>query len=90
MNETTFAEQVAAAMKELRRQSGLSQKSIAELLDVSAITISRWENGTREPRLNDIYRYALVIGVPVLDIFDNDEFTHSEAPLWERQLLARL
>ena len=90
MNEPTFAEQVAATMRELRQQSGLSQKNVADLLDVSAITVSRWENGSREPRLNDIDRYALVIGVPVLDIFDHAGFGHSATPMWERQLLARL
>jgi transcriptional regulator with XRE-family HTH domain len=34
----------------LRERAGLSQHSVAEVVGVEVSTISRWENGTRQPR----------------------------------------
>lgn len=38
-------------LAELRRRAGLTQRQIAEILDVTVTTVSSWERGTQVPRL---------------------------------------
>lgn len=35
--------------KRLRERAGLSQRDVGDLLNTNAATITRWENGEREP-----------------------------------------
>lgn len=41
-------------IKELRKEKGLSQKELAEILKVDFRTISFWETGRYEPNINQI------------------------------------
>lgn len=45
--------EIQKAIKELRKQYNMSQSDLAEILGVSNITVSNWENGKSVPR----YRY---------------------------------
>lgn len=45
--------EIQKAIKELRKQYNMSQSDLADVLGVSNITISHWENGKSVPR----YRY---------------------------------
>ncbi len=44
-------------LKELRIEANLSQKQLANAIDVNEISISKWENGKRKPSL----KYAIGI-----------------------------
>lgn len=50
-------------IKELREAKGLTQKELAELLQVSFQTISKWENGINFPDITHIPRMADIFGV---------------------------
>ncbi len=39
----------AEEIQAIRKNLGLTQKGLAELLDIDAITVSRWERGERHP-----------------------------------------
>jgi DNA-binding XRE family transcriptional regulator len=49
-------------IKKLRQKLFISQKELAEELNVSVVTVNRWENGKFEPtlklkrRLNDLFK----------------------------------
>ena len=45
-----------ATMAELRKRRGLSQRRVAEDLQISQALLSHYENGTREPRLDFVCR----------------------------------
>jgi DNA-binding XRE family transcriptional regulator len=45
-----------------RRESGLSQSDVAELLDISQPTVAAFERYDNDPRLSTIRRYALAVG----------------------------
>ena len=45
-------------LKELRLERGLSQRALGEVFGVCNETISFWENGSREPNLDDLLRIA--------------------------------
>jgi transcriptional regulator with XRE-family HTH domain len=46
----------------LRQQLGLSQREVAELLDVTRVSVSRWETGERTPRGELLLRYLELLG----------------------------
>ena len=54
-----------AGLVALRRQRGMSQLEIAELIGVDRVAISRTENGHVSPRLSMLLRYAAAVGAHV-------------------------
>ncbi|CAM3505626.1 DNA-binding helix-turn-helix protein [Streptococcus pluranimalium] len=53
----------ASRLKELRKKHGLTQKEIAKLIGISQSSYSNWENGNREPSLENVVRLAKLFGV---------------------------
>ena len=47
----------------LRRRSGLSQEELAEQMQVSRQSVSKWESGTSIPDLEKILRLSALFGV---------------------------
>ncbi|MCI9407150.1 MAG: helix-turn-helix transcriptional regulator [Clostridia bacterium] len=41
-------------LKELRKEKGLTQKQLAELVNKSETGLASWEQGLSEPSINDI------------------------------------
>lgn len=52
-------------IKELRKEKGLTLEEVAKALGVTNMTISRYENGKREPKLAMWQKLADFFGVPV-------------------------
>lgn len=50
--------EIQKAIKELRKQYNMSQSDLAEILGVSNITVSNWENGKSVPRYKHIAKMA--------------------------------
>lgn len=50
--------EIQKAIKELRKQYNMSQSDLAEILGVSNITVSHWENGKSVPRYQHIAKMA--------------------------------
>lgn len=59
-------------LKFYREQAGLTQDQLAKLLNVSQPTIQRWENGAREPNLQDLKKLCKALGVKYYDLVDID------------------
>ena len=45
-----------------RIKTGYTQSDVAHLLEISSVTISRFERGTSEPSLHDILALSLIYG----------------------------
>lgn len=58
-------EAFAVTLKMLRLQHGLTQQELAEKLGISAVTISGYELGRREPSIEILERIADCFGVSV-------------------------
>lgn len=54
---------------EARKERGLTQEQLAELLNVQKSTISNWENGYSTPRLSDAIHLAKVLKKDVNSLF---------------------
>lgn len=63
----------------LRRKAGLSQEQLAERLEVTRQTISKWEGGHSVPDLEKLRAMAAVFGVTL------DELTGTEVPAPRQQ-----
>ncbi len=68
MNAITIGEKIA----KLRKEKGLTQSRLAEMLNVSNKTISRWETGEGYPEISLLVPLANALGVSV-DFLLNEE-----------------
>ena len=50
-------------IKELRKEKGLTQKQLAELVNKSETGLASWEQGLSEPSINDIRALCKIFGV---------------------------
>lgn len=53
---------IGRLLRTVRERAGLTQRQIAELLDVRQTTVSAWETAVSEPDLATIYRWARACG----------------------------
>ena len=59
MNSITIGEKIA----KLRKEKGLTQSQLAEMISVSNKTISRWETGEGYPEISLLVPLAKALGV---------------------------
>ena len=52
-------------LKKLRETKGISQRQLADILNVSRGSVGNWESGTREPNLNTIRIIADFFGITI-------------------------
>ncbi len=50
-------------IKDLRKESGLTQKALAKLLNKSVTGVASWEQGLSEPNVNDIRLLCKIFNV---------------------------
>lgn len=58
-------------LKALRIERNLTQEELAKMLGTSKQVISRYENNLRSPKVDIVFQYADVLGVPVDYLADN-------------------
>jgi len=63
---------IGSFLKELRKEKGLTQEQLAEQLNTSNRSISRWETGNNLPDLNMLITLAEYYGVEVREIIDGE------------------
>lgn len=61
---------VARRIKECRVAAGHTQESLARELDVSWLTVSRWERGQNEPPLQQLRKIAETLGVQPSELLE--------------------
>lgn len=64
----TFGEK----LKQIRKERGLSQDAMAELLKTSKQVISRYENGKRTPKITIAQQYAAILGISATFLLDDN------------------
>ena len=56
---------------QLRTKSGLTQKELADLLQISDKTISKWETGVSKPTTDTLKQLATIFNVEVSTLLDS-------------------
>lgn len=60
-------------LQELRKQKGLTQENLAEVLCVSRTAISKWESGRGYPNIDSLKGIAKFFGVTIDELLSGDE-----------------
>lgn len=63
---------VGALIAELRKEKGLTQAELAEKLNISNRTVSKWENGDGYPDITILFDLANVLGVTVDELLKGE------------------
>ena len=63
---------IGAFIKELRKEKRLTQEQLAEKLNVSGRTVSRWETGTNMPDISLLTELAEFFDVSITEIIDGE------------------
>lgn len=58
-------------LKQLRLEYKLTQQELANILDVSQNAVYNWENGKRQPRLEQIRKISEFFSVPLYELLDD-------------------
>ena len=72
----TLAEKILS----LRTERGMSQDDLAEKLDVSRQSVSKWETAQSTPDLDKIIKLANLFGVTVDELVRDEESEDAEEP----------
>ena len=59
-------------LKELRKEKGLTQEQVAEVLNVSDRSVSRWETGNNMPDISLLVDIAELYNVSIPEIIDGE------------------
>lgn len=65
-------QKIGCFLRDLRKQKGLSQEQLAEILGVSARTVSRWETAVNMPDLSILIQIAEFYDVDIKEILDGE------------------
>ncbi len=66
--------EVGKQIRKFRKERGLTQKELAERVNVATGTIQQYELGKREPKLAILQRVALALGVRIEDLVGLETF----------------
>lgn len=66
-------------LRDIRTERGLSQETLAELVNVSRQTVSKWENGAAYPSGDNLAALSRVFDLP-MDALVNDDWTPPQEP----------
>lgn len=71
-DDRTDQQKIGAFLRKLRRENGLTQEQLAQKLNVTARTVSRWETGVNLPDLSLLVELADSYGVDIREIIDGE------------------
>lgn len=67
-------------LAELRKAKGLTQKELAEALNVTRQAVSRWEVGTAAPSLDNLAYLSRLYGMPLDELVNEGEAAAPDVP----------
>jgi transcriptional regulator with XRE-family HTH domain len=83
---------VGRQVRRIRREQDMTQTELAREAGMATNTINRIERGHMNPSADSLARVASVLGVPVGELYKNQELVHPKAPAppsGQRELIFR-
>lgn len=68
-------------LAEWREQKGLTQQQLADRLETTDVTVSRWETGKRKPDDDVKSAIAWVLGIELVDLYRHPDRPSADALL---------
>ena len=69
---------VGERIRTARKQAGMTQRELADKLEISYVGVSQWESGRRNPKESTLARIADVLDVPLNYLMGTHFIGHSE------------
>ncbi|MFR8171149.1 MAG: helix-turn-helix domain-containing protein [Marvinbryantia sp.] len=69
MNEESIKKTISTNITRYRELSGMTQKELAQKLNVTPSRISNWEQGANCPTIDILFKVCEVLGVSINDIY---------------------
>lgn len=76
-------------IKRIRKERGLTQDELGNLVNLSGVAIMRYEKGQREPRQDTLIKIAKALGVHLRDLVDTsmwEEFDEASMKLLSKRV----
>lgn len=73
-----FDVEVGRRIRDHRKVKGMAQGELASAVGFSQPAQSFFENGARHVRLEELLKYAKVLGVPLTDLYPNEVSDETE------------
>jgi len=77
---------IGSQIAKIRKERGLTQAQVAELVNVATETISRLERGVSIPSLKRLEKIGQALNTPMKIFFDFDYSPKGKAPTFENEL----
>ena len=71
--ESAVSMEFCEKLQELRKQKGITQEELAEILYVSRAAVSKWESGRGYPNIDSLKAIARYFSVTIDDLLSGDE-----------------
>ena len=65
--------ELSEKLQELRKQKGLTQEELAEILYVSRTAVSKWESGRGYPNIDSLKAISKLFSVTIDELLSGDE-----------------
>ncbi len=75
-------------IQKLRKEKGWTQKQLAGKVDSAVITIQQYELGKREPRIDQLKKIAVALGVSVDDLTADNVASELAPEEWAKEAVA--
>ncbi len=69
---------IGAFIAQCRKEKGLTQMQLAELLDISSQAVSKWENGRGMPDMSLLQPLCNALGISLNEFFSGEHISESE------------
>jgi repressor LexA len=66
---------IGTQIKKLRKEHHYTQAHLAELLGTKPTTVASWEQGRNKPLMDKVQKMAIIFGVPISEIVEEDSTT---------------
>ena len=73
-------------IKDMREKKGLTQEELGKRIGVDKSSVSRWENGDREPKLDHLNKIARVLEVPSGALLSDNDL-YGSVRNWEGRVI---
>lgn len=59
---------IGERIRRYRKEKRMTQEEVADRAGVTAVSVSRWESGTRDPTFRDVEKIAAALGVTMEEL----------------------
>lgn len=79
-----MANTIGQQIRKYRKEKGMTQKQLADLLDTTQQNLAQYENGKRNPKIETLKKIARALEIPLIELQDIDSELEIKVPYAEK------